>query len=149
MITKSDIVALLMESLNERADLKEKIHEVMKKPSVDMETLEFVSSIRPLDVMEFYEHIRKSYNKGRSSLYINIMKQQPEKLISTLSALLNQIVIYSAKVSDPEMFLRHSRAKEISDALSKYFTDFDLEACIQLLFLVKCDIKLLETLKNS
>ena len=44
------------------------------------------------------------------------------------------------------MFLKHARAKEITQALTDYFTNYDLTKCTELLYLCKCDVKAIEAL---
>ena len=67
-----------------------------------------------------------------------------EEVLVTLSALETQILLFAKDVEDKEMFLRHSRALEISKVLGNYFNTFDATPCIKLLQLVKADIKCLQ-----
>ena len=65
----------------------------------------------------------------------------------TLSSLLTQIILFSNEIEDKQMFLRHSRAEEISKVLLNYFKTYDTKLCIQLLYLVRADLKALESIK--
>ena len=78
------------------------------------------------------------------------MKQveDPNEVLTTLSAMLNQILLFSKKVDDKQMFLKHSRALEIAKVLTLYFQTYDLTNAQQLLRLIKIDIKAFEELKN-
>lgn len=119
----------------------------MTDKNVNLDVLEFINNNRQLDVTAFYEKMRKSYNDKHSKLYINIMRptEEPDEVLTTLSALLTQILIFANKANDRAMFLRHVRAEEITKVLTKYFNDYDLIACNELLGLFKADIKALET----
>ena len=54
-------------------------------------------------------------------------------MLTTLSAMLTQILIFSKDVDDKPMFLRHARADEISAVLRNYFSSYDITNCIKLL----------------
>ena len=73
--------------------------------------------------------------------------EQPQDVLITLSSLLTQIMLFSKDADDRQMFLRHSRADEITKVLSGYFRGFDLTRCIKLVQLMKVDIKALEAIK--
>jgi hypothetical protein len=73
--------------------------------------------------------------------------EQPQDVLITLSSLLTQILLFSKDVEDRQMFLRHSRADEITKVLASYFRDFDLTNCVKLIKLIKIDIKALESIK--
>ena len=66
--------------------------------------------------------------------------KEPIDVLTTLSSLNLQILLYSKQASDRTMFLKHARAKEISMVLTKYFTDYDLTNCLKLLQLIKADL---------
>ena len=48
------------------------------------------------------------------------------EVLITLSSLQLQIMLFSKKVDDKSLFLRHSRAPEISRVLSKYYQNFEI-----------------------
>ena len=46
------------------------------------------------------------------------------------------------------MFLKHARVREITLVLTKYFTSYDLEDCLNLLKLIKADLVACETISG-
>ena len=149
MITKNDCYLLLSELNENGLDTSNAIKDLMSSSSPSLEVIKFINDNRQLDLTLFYEKLRKSYNNKKSKLYINIVKEieQPNDVIVTLSSLLTQILLFSKDVEDKNMFLRHSRAEEITKVLSNYFTHFDLTNCVKLIKLFKIDIKALESIK--
>lgn len=145
MITKNDIIILLTDLQEKGLDVSIYLSNTLKN-GVSISTIQFINSNRQLDLYKFYEKIRKSYNQKHSNLYINIVKEIDDinKVLITLSALETQILIFSKNVEDREMFLRHSRALEISKVLSNYFINYDSKPCIKLIQLIKADLKCLQ-----
>lgn len=149
MITRTDCI-LLLSDLEERGiDTTAILKETLKNAEPTLTTIKFINDNRELALAQFYEKIRKSYNKKKSNLYINIVKEieTPNEVLTTLSALLTQILLFSSGVEDREMFLRHSRAYEISRILTNYFKSYDLTNCVKLLKVIKADIKALEMIR--
>lgn len=149
MITRTDCI-LLLSDLEERGiDTTAILKETLKNAEPTLTTIKFINDNRELALAQFYEKIRKSYNKKKSNLYINIVKEikTPNEVLTTLSALLTQILLFSNGVEDREMFLRHSRAYEISRILTNYFKSYDLTNCVKLLKVIKADIKALEMIR--
>ena len=70
---------------------------------------------------------------------------QPQDVLTTLSSLLNQIFLYSKNAGNKQLFLRHSRANEITKVLACYLRDYYLTNCVKLIRLIKADIKALES----
>lgn len=153
MITKNDCL-LLLADIEDICQDKEKLNEMVKKTSishnVNIEVLEFINKHKPLDVLKFYEQLRYNYNHKKSKLYKNIVKdiEDTTEVLTTLSSLLTQILLYSKKCEDKQLFLKHSRAKEISIVLTKYFDNSDITICLQLLRIIKADLKCLEELNK-
>lgn len=150
MITRNDLLILLKDLDDKGIDTSDAITELMTSTSISLDVLKLINDNRQLDVAAFYEKIRKSYNQKKSNLYGNIVKENYEdanKVLSTLTALLNQIILYSKNVQDRQMFLKHSRARDITKVLNKYFTDYELTNCQQLLRVIKADLKALESIK--
>lgn len=151
MISRSDIVLLLTELQNNGEDVSKEISDLYKSPTIPLNILKKINDKRPLDLLQFYEKLRDSYNNKRSKLYINIMKsdenliQDAKITLTTLSALLNQILQYD--VQDKPMFLKHARADEITKVLDIYFNTYNIEPAYKLLALIKADIKVLEMVK--
>lgn len=145
MITKNDIIILLTDLQEKGLDVSAHLNNILKN-GVSISTIQFINSNRQLDLYKFYEKIRKSYNQKHSNLYINIVKEIDDinKVLITLSALETQILIFSKNAEDREMFLRHSRALEISKVLSNYFINYDSKPCIKLIQLIKADLKCLQ-----
>lgn len=150
MITNTDCILLLSE-LEEQGNKKasELLKTVVSSDKVSLDVLKFINENKPLDVLNFYEHIRKNYNKKKSTIYINIVKEieKPEEVLTTLSSLLTQILLYSRKLDDKVTFLKHSRAEDISKVLVYYFKTYDITKAIELLKLIKADLKALESIK--
>lgn len=149
MITKNDCILLLTDISEKNIETTAIMKKLLSNPDIDMEVIKFINDNRPLDVGQFYEQLRYNYNHKKSKLYINIVKEieDPNEVLTTLSSLLTQILLYSKKCSDREMFLKHSRAEEISKVLTRYFKYYDLSVCLQLLRIIKLDLKALESVK--
>lgn len=150
MISKNDLILLLTDLQEKGIDVSKELG-VTIKSGVQISTIGFINAHRQLDLHKFYEKIRKSYNEKHSNLYINIMREidDTNKILTTLSALETQILIFSKSAENREMFLRHSRALEISRVLSNYFQTYDLKPCIKLLQLIKADIKCLQEVSKN
>ena len=150
MISKSDVLLLLTELQTSGEDVGDDITDLYKSSSIPFDILKRINEKRPLDLVTFYEKLRKSYDNKRSKLYINIMKSNenaltdPKTILTTLSALLNQILQF--ETDDKSMFLKHARADEITQVLSIYFKTFNIEPALKLLTLFKADICALETI---
>ncbi len=149
MITKNDCILLLNDVANRGIPTGDMLRKLMQSPELDMDVLKFINDNRPLEVARFYEQLRYNYNHKKSKLYINIVKdiEDVNDVLTTLSALLTQILLYSKKCEDRELFLKHSRAEEIGMVLTRYFKTYDLQTCLQLLRLIKLDLKALENIK--
>ena len=123
----------------------------MSSSQLPMSVIKFINDNRQLELADFYNQIRKSYNNHQSKLYINIVKEieDPTETLTTLSAMLTQILRYSKKVDNKTMFLRHARATDITKVLTNYFTTYDITLAQKLLRLIKADIKALESIKEN
>ena len=152
MIAKSDVILLLTELQNRGVDVKQDLNKVVNSSYIPLEVLKKINDHRSLDIINFYEKLRKSYNDKRSKLYINIMKsdenivKDPKTIVTTLSALLNQILQF--KTEDQALFYKHARSTEIVKCLDIYFNTYNLEPARMLLKLTKADIIALETVNN-
>ncbi len=147
MITKNDVILLLTDLEKLGVEINKSMYVDVSKNGVTPEIVTFINSNRQLDLHKFYEKIRKSYNEKHSTLYINIVKEIEDvnKVLTTLSALQTQLLLfYTKEAEDKEMFLRHSRASEISKVLLNYYMTYDLKPCIKLIQLIKADIKCLQ-----
>ena len=151
MITKNDCLLLLAELKDRNIDTEPYVIKTLNNTSVDIEVLKFINKNRPLELGLFYESLRKRYNEGKSKLYKEIVQidiKEPKDMIVTLSSLLTQILLYSNKVENKQLFLKHSRADEITKVLYNYFDTFDLTLSIQMLNLIKADLKACELLQK-
>ena len=146
MITNTDCILLLSEIGDAKA--MDFINQIAGTPKVSIEALKYINEHKPLDIINFYEHLRKTYNKQHSKVYINIVKEvdNPNDVLITLSSLLTQILLYSNKVDDDNrvLFLNHSRIKDITKVLHNYCNTYDITKAIELLRLVKADLLALE-----
>ena len=149
MITKSDCYILLAELESDGVDIGSTMKTLTNSTYPTKEIIAFINSKRQLDLSKFYESLRKKHNEKKSSLYKNIVKEitDTNEVLTTLSALLLQILLFSKKVNNKQMFLKHSRANEISKVLNIYFNTYDIKNCIILLRLIKADLKALESIK--
>lgn len=147
MITKEDVLLLLTELRDGGVDCKEQIKQQILAKEPQIEILKFINDNRELDLTNFYKKLRKSYNDKKSKLYINIVKETEEvkDVLTTLSALLTQIILYAKSVDNMVMFYQHSRAQEITLILNNYFKTYDLTNCIKLMKIIKADIKVCES----
>ncbi len=150
MITKNDLVLILSDMEDNGYNTQDYIKKVITAKDVPFDVIKYINETREMDVNKFYSHIRKSYNQKKSKLYINIMKEIEDvnDVLTTLASLNLQILLYSKNVEDRQMFLRHSRAEEISKVLAIYFKNYDLTNCVKLLRLIKADIVAFETLSG-
>lgn len=149
MITKNDCYLLLADIKENGIDTNQVMKRLVSMSSPDIEVIKFINDNRELDLTRFYEKLRYSYNHKKSNLYKNIVKEidEPQEVLTTLSAMLTQIILFSRNVEDKEMFLKHSRAYEISLVLNNYFKDYNLTNCLKLLRIIKIDLKALESIK--
>lgn len=149
MISKNDCVLLLTDLQERGIDVSAYLNRALINPEIDLQVLKFINDNRQLDLSKFYEKLRKSYNDKKSVLYKNIVKEieEPNEVLTTLSAMLTQILLFAKNVDNREMFLRHSRAQDISKILTKYFQSYDLTNCLKLLRVIKADLKALESMR--
>lgn len=145
-LKKSDLLLLLTEMQDQGIEVTSQIRRLVNSTSIPIDVLKFINERRLLEITRFYEHMRKNYNAKKSDLYINIVKEvrDPQEVLTTLSALLTQILLWSRKLDDKQLFLEHSRAREISGVLTNYFKTYDLTQAMQLLKLIKADLVALE-----
>ena len=149
MVTRNDCLLLLAELSEKGFDTKPYIEKTLRSSNVDIDVLKFINKNRPLELKLFYDFLRKRYNDKKSKLYKEIVQidiKNPKDMIITLSSLLTQILLYSNKVENKQIFLKHSRANEITKVLLLYFENYDLQLSVKLLNLLKADLKACEEL---
>ena len=152
MITKSDITLLLNDLQDKGIDINGYVRELYSTSSIPTNIIKFINDNRSFDIANFYEKLRRNYNKKRSDLYINIVKEDIddiEEVLTTLASYNLQVLLYARQVKDKEMFYRNSRVEEVTRVLNNYYKTFDLEKCVKLLSLIKADIKAFESLKEK
>lgn len=153
MITKRDCILLLSELDGKGVYVKHMLQKAMKSPEADIEVLKFINSNRQIDATAFYEKIRKSYNHKKSMLYKNIVTCDEvdctENALTTLAALNLQILLFANTVENYQMFLRSIRFEEINQALLNYSKTFDIVPCIQVLQIIKSDLKVFEFINKD
>lgn len=154
-ITKQDMINLLLEikATKEHPECDAKLKELLKMKSPSIDTIKYVYDIKGFQASEFYEKCRKSYNNGKSKLYINIVNVEnlsPNEVLTCLASLNLQILLFKEKLEgDVPMFLRQVRFEEIQKAMLIYATSGDIVPCQKLLTLFKADLKVFETFKKD
>lgn len=152
MISKNDLLLLLTElEKNGVSNVNSQITKVLKATDIPLDVLKFINEIRPLDVGNFYEMLRKNYNSKKSPLYKNLVKEEfneANEILTTLAALNLQIVLYANKLENSKLFIDHSRAEEITQVLNNYYKTYDLIPCYKLLRLIRSDLLVLEYIRG-
>ena len=147
MITKNDCLSILVK-LEDRGikNIDTYMRKLLTAREVPLEVLKFISANRGLEVSNFYEMLRKSHNTKKSPLYTNIVREvtDTKKVVTTLSCLLTQILLYGSKLDNPSLFYKEVRAEEVTRVLNNYFLTGVYEECITLLKLIKSDLLVLE-----
>lgn len=153
MITKRDCILLLTTMKNEHVNVDAMMQKAITARDVNIDVIKFINNYRPLDANKFYEKLRKSYNNKKSSLYKNIVTCDEQDctstVLTTLAALSLQILLYSNDVSDKTMFLSHMRFEEIQEVLLNYARTFELIPCVQVLQVIKADLKAFEYINKN
>ena len=153
MITKRDCILLLAELEGKGIETKEMMQTLIRSSDIDADVLKFINEHRQIDANAFYEKIRKSYNNKKSTLYKNIVTCDEtdctDTVLTTLAALNLQILLFKDTVEDTKMFLRSMRFDEINNALLNYGKTFDLIPCIQVLQIIKSDLKVFEYINKN
>lgn len=152
MITRQDCLLLLSELEDTGIDVSNEISKVLTHTNIDLEVLNFINKHKPLDLLNFYNKIRTSYNHKKSKLYkeiVTVNEKEPKDILITLSSLLTQIFIFSNTTDNRQLFLKHSRIDEITSVLKNYSNNFDITPCVDLLNLVRADLKALESLERQ
>ena len=153
MITKRDCILLLTTMKNEHVNVDAMMQKAITARDVNIDVIKFINNYRPLDANNFYEKIRKSYNNKKSNLYKNIVTCDEQDctstVLTTLAALSLQILLYSSDVEDKSMFLSHMRFEEIQEVLLNYARTFELIPCVQVLQVIKADLKAFEYINKN
>lgn len=149
MLQKNDLVLLLTQMQEEGAEITDQLKKVVMSANIPMDVLKFINDSRPLDVASFYERLRKNYNDKKSNLYKNIVKEidDPQEVLTTLSAYALQVILYSKHATNEQLFFKHSRVEEVTRVLNNYYNSYDITSAMKLLRLIKVDLKAFESIK--
>ena len=147
MITKNDCLSILTK-LDESgvSGVNSYVRKLVVARDIPLDVLKFISDNRGLEVSKFYEMLRKSHNQKKSPLYTNILKEvdDPQEVVTTLSCLLTQILLYGKKLENRDQFFREVRAEELTRVLNNYFKTGLYEECLNLIKVIKSDLLVLE-----
>lgn len=151
MLTKNDCLSILVKMEDKGIDINPYMKKLVVSQEIPTEVLQFITKNQGIEVVNFYEMLRKKQNQKRSPLYTNILREKTslEDVTTTLVCLLTQITLYSNKLVDQkDIFLKEVRAEEIARVLHDYFDTGEIESCINLLKLIKTDLLVLEYLNG-
>ena len=147
MITKNDCLSILTK-LDESgvSGVNSYVRKLVVARDIPLEVLKFISDNRGLEVSKFYEMLRRSHNQKKSPLYTNILKEvdDPQEVVTTLSCLLTQILLYGKKLENKDQFFREVSAEELTRVLNNYFKTGLYEECLNLIKVLKSDLLVLE-----
>lgn len=147
MITKNDCLSILVKLEDSGVQgVDPYIKKLLISREPPLEVLKFIANNRGIEVGNFYEMLRKSHNQKKSPLYTNILKEvsDEEDVVTTLSSLITQILLYGRKIENKDQFFKEVRAEEITRVLNTYFQTGIYEDCKILLNLIKSDLLVLE-----
>ena len=147
MITKNDCLSILVKLEDGGVkNIDSYMRKLLVSREIPLEVLKFISDNRGLEISNFYEMLRRNHNKNKSPLYTNIVREQTsvKDIVTTLSCLLTQILLYGSKLENQELFYKEARAGEITKVLTEYFQEGTIENCQSLLKLIKSDLLVLE-----
>lgn len=153
MITRRDCILLLSELEARGVDTRNMLQVALTNSETSFEVVRFINTHREFDANRFYEKLRKSYNHKRSDLYKNIVtcdeQDCSDTVLTTLAALSLQILLFAKTVDNSKMFLEHVRFREIQEALKNYSLTYELIPCIQVLQIIKADLKAFEYMNKN
>lgn len=146
MITKNDCMSILVKLEDSGVDVNSAMRKLVIAKEIPIEVLKFIQINRGFEISNFYEMLRKKHNQNKSPLYTNIINEEANEseIITTLSALLTQISLYGRKIDNANAFYKAARAQEISEVLSKYYAEQDLNLAAKMLQAVRTDLVVLE-----
>ncbi len=146
MITKNDCLSILVKMEDNGLNVNSYIKKLVGSKEIPLDVLQFISRNRGIEVGNFYEMLRKKHNQSKSPLYTNILKEVDNinDVITTLTCLMTQIVLYGKKLEDNSQFYKEVRAEEITRVLNDYFKTEIPDSCVKLIKLIKSDILVLE-----
>ena len=145
MLDKNDLLLELNSIPNIDINI---INKLYMSSTIPTDIILMVHKNKPLDIINFYKRIRDNLNNKKSSLYKNIVQDSidEEHILTTLSALVLQIFLFSKYANNVKMFQKHIRLNEILKVLYNYSNNYDLVSAINLLRLIKADLKVFESI---
>ena len=152
MLSKSDCLSILVKMEDNGINIDQWMKKLVVAKNIPLDVLQFIAKNRGIEVINFYEMLRKKHNQKKSSLYINILKGEDatQDAITTLTCLLVQIILYSNKLTDTkDAFLKEVRVEESTRALNEYFVNKDINTCLAVLRLIKTDLLVLEGISGQ
>lgn len=150
MLKKNDLILLLTHLQEKGVDVSQQLRRVISSQDIPLDVVKFINDNRQLDVTRFYEQLRKSYNEKRSSLYINLVREdlkEPTDALTTLASFNLQVLLFAKHLEHPTMFLSQSRADEVTMVLHNYYKTYDLSPVLTLRTLIKSDLKAFESIR--
>ncbi len=147
MVQQSDLILLLTElQRNGVEGTTQQIRNVATSKGINIEALKFINEHRPFEVAQFYELMRKNYNKKKSPLYKNIVSdiEDVEEVLTTLHAYVLQVNLFAKHIENKQLFFKHARAEEVTRVLNKYYIDYDITSALKMLRLIKADLCVFE-----
>ena len=150
MITKNDCMSILVRLEDKGVNINPYMKKLVISNEPPIEVLKFIAQNQGIEVINFYEMLRKKHNQKKSKLYLNILKEQEteEDIVTTLVCLLTQITLYGNKLYQRDLFYKEVRAEEISRVINDYFKTGNITQCAALLKLIKIDLLVLEHINN-
>lgn len=148
-ISKLDCLAILNDIKESGIDTTKVTKELLSSNSPSLSVIKFINDNRQLDLTRFYEKLRLSYNNKKSTLYKNLVKELDTNNIGdaiiTLNSYALQVTLFAKNLEDKQMFYRFARLEEVYRCLHWYSKRYDLTPALNLLGLIRADIKTLET----
>lgn len=147
MITKNDCLSILVELEDKGvADINKYIRQLTTSKEIPIEVLRFIADNRGIEVANFYEILRKSYNEKRSKLYYNILNETDNinEILILFSSLLTQVFLHCKHIKNTSRFLKEIRASEIASVINEYSMTGNTELCIKMLQIIRSDMLVME-----
>lgn len=147
MITKQDCMSLLIKLEDKGINIDPYMKKLLIAKDLPIDVLKFIAQNKGIEVINFYEMLRKKHNQDKSPLYTNILKDHTDvgEVLITLSCLFVQILLYNKKLTENnDLFLKEIRAEEITRAVSDYFKDGIETTALTLIKAIKADLLVLE-----
>lgn len=146
MITKNDCLSILVKLEDNGVEVNPYIKKLAISKDIPMDVLQFIAKNKGIEVINFYEMLRRNHNLKKSPLYVNILRDPTDvnDTITTLVCLLTQVTLYGNKLADNSSFFKEVRAEEISRVIHNYFETGSISDCVSLLKLIKTDLLVLE-----